>query len=110
MCHHIPPPTHTTHTTFITHTTHHDQVAQWSRIGRLRRVKFPHLGSGGGGMYGGGASPGVQIAMAGRLVCDTYLSSRELLREVEYSLCTLSAKLLQQHSSELTPSDVPGMK
>lgn len=84
------------------------QVPQWSRIGRLRRTKFPHLGSGGGSMYGGGASPGVQAAVAGRLVCDTYLSSRELLREVEYSLSTLASKLLGQQCSEVAPGDVPG--
>lgn len=60
-------------------------------------------------MYGGGASPGVQAAVAGRLVCDTYLSSRELLREVEYSLSTLAGKLLGQQCSDVAPGDVPGL-
>ena len=49
------------------------QVQQWSRIGRLRRNIFPKL-TGGGHVFGGGASPGVMMCLAGRLLCDTYLS------------------------------------
>jgi hypothetical protein len=45
----------------------------WSRIGRLRRATFPKL-TGGGHTFGGGAGPGLMAALAGRLLCDTYLS------------------------------------
>ena len=32
--------------------------------------------------------------MAGRLLCDTYLSARELVKEVDYTLTTLANSLL----------------
>ena len=54
----------------------------WSKIGRLKRSQMPRL-SGGGTAFGSGASPGALTCIAGRLLCDTYLSSRELLREVK---------------------------
>lgn len=43
---------------------------------------MPKLG-GGGSQFGGGAGPGTLSCVAGRLICDTYLSSRELLKEVK---------------------------
>ena len=45
----------------------------WSRVGRLRRTNFPKL-TGGGHIFGGGASAGLLTCLAGRLLCDTYLS------------------------------------
>jgi hypothetical protein len=65
------------------------QVPSWSRLGRLKRTTFPKL-TGGGHSYGGGASQGALAVLAGRLLCDTYLSARELVREVDYTLRTLS--------------------
>lgn len=81
------------------------QAPHWSRIGRLKRSTFPSL-KGGGSVFGGGASPGLLAALAGRLVCDTYLSARELVKEVDYTLKTLARSLLQQERTDL--SDVPG--
>jgi hypothetical protein len=49
------------------------QVPMWSRIGRLSRSTFPKL-TGGGHVFGGGASPGALGCLAGRLLCDTYLA------------------------------------
>lgn len=57
----------------------------WSKIGRLKRSVMPKLGK-GGNIFGSGASPGLMSCIAGRLLCDTYLSSRDLLKEVQY-LC-----------------------
>ena len=126
------------------------QVPLWSRIGRLKRQVYPKL-TGGGHNFGGGASAGVMSAVAGRLLCDTYLiggcdsrwlvvqgrwlvvqdssiyriglssevyptlslpihtpiSARELVREVDYTLRTLSSALLGQAREDLAPSDVP---
>ena len=45
----------------------------WSRVGRLSRSTFPKL-TGGGHVFGGGASAGVMTCLAGRLLCDTYLA------------------------------------
>ena len=83
------------------------QVPQWSRVGRLRRSTFPSLG-GGGGSFGGGAGPGLMTAMAGRLICDTYLGARELLHEVDYTMATLARIHLGQTRSDLAAADVPG--
>lgn len=53
----------------------------WSRIGRLKRSMMPKLTK-GTTLYGSGASPGIMSCIAGRLLCDTYLCSRDLLKEV----------------------------
>ena len=83
------------------------QVPHWSRVGRLKRTKLPNL-SGGGHVFGGGASQGIMTVLAGRLLCDTYLAARELVKEVDYTLKTLSHSLLQQERHELSAADVPG--
>ena len=44
--------------------------------------------------------------VAGRLLVDTYVCSRDLLKEGEYSLASLSAKLLQQTRQELNANEV----
>lgn len=80
----------------------------WSKIGRLKRSVMPRL-NGGGSTFGSGASPGAQTCLAGRLLCDTYLSSRELLREVSYSLTQLAKSQLGRERKELMPSQIPGM-
>ena len=47
--------------------------------------------------------------LAGRLLCDTYLSARELVKEVDYTLATLANSLLKQQRTELASADVPGV-
>lgn len=42
--------------------------------------------------FGSGAGPGVMSCVAGRLLCDTYLCSRDLLKEVHYLLRNLAKK------------------
>ncbi|KAF2295279.1 hypothetical protein GH714_032416 [Hevea brasiliensis] len=56
--------------------------SMWSKIGRLKRSVMPKLTK-GNAMFGSGASPGIMSCIAGRLLCDTYLSSRDLLKEIE---------------------------
>lgn len=55
--------------------------SMWSKVGRLKRSVMPKLTK-GSSLYGSGASPGIMSCVAGRLLCDTYLCSRDLLREV----------------------------
>lgn len=55
--------------------------SMWSRIGRLKRSVMPRLVK-RSNMFGSGASPGIMSCIAGRLLCDTYLNSRDLLKEV----------------------------
>ncbi|XP_022947955.1 DNA polymerase alpha catalytic subunit [Cucurbita moschata] len=80
----------------------------WSKIGRLKRSVMPKLGK-GGGIFGSGASPGVMSCIAGRLLCDTYLSSRDLLKEISYSLTELAKTQLNKDRKEVTPHDIPRM-
>lgn len=49
---------------------------------------------------------GVLACLAGRLLLDTYVCSRDLLREVEYSLANLAGKLLNQQRMEIHPQQV----
>eukprot|EP00878_Enallax_costatus_P030257 GHUV01032931.1.p1 GENE.GHUV01032931.1~~GHUV01032931.1.p1 ORF type:complete len:599 (+),score=236.51 GHUV01032931.1:1003-2799(+) len=82
------------------------KVQLWSRLGRLRRSNYPKL-TGGGHTFGGGAGPGVMSVLAGRLLCDTYLSARELVREVDYTLKTLSSSLLGESRTEVPAAELP---
>ncbi|XP_024019597.1 DNA polymerase alpha catalytic subunit [Morus notabilis] len=82
--------------------------SMWSKIGRLKRSVMPKL-SKGNTIYGSGASPGIMSCIAGRLLCDTYLCSRDLLKEVSYSLTQLAKTQLNKDRKEITPQDVPRM-
>ena len=55
----------------------HCKVAHWSKVGRMRMKNMPKLGGGGGGFGAGNWAE--WSVVAGRLMCDTYLSARELL-------------------------------
>ena len=67
------------------------KISGWHRLGRLRRPKF----SGPNKLWGGNSSLGLGRQLTvGRLVCDTYLSAREYVKESSYDLDTLVPKLL----------------
>ncbi|XP_049382025.1 DNA polymerase alpha catalytic subunit [Solanum stenotomum] len=80
--------------------------SMWSKIGRLKRSVMPKLTK-GSTLFGSGASLGIMSCIAGRLLCDTYLSSRELLKEVSYSLTQLAKNQLNKDRKEISPHDVP---
>lgn len=110
--------------------------SMWSKIGRLKRSVMPKLGK-GNRIFGSGASPGILSCIAGRLLCDTYLCSRDLLKEViapisrlyylnnctfyiswffieklcffqvSYSLTQLSKTQLNKDRKEIAPHDLP---
>ncbi|XP_075654619.1 DNA polymerase alpha catalytic subunit [Castanea sativa] len=82
--------------------------SMWSKIGRLKRSVMPRLVK-RSNMFGSGASPGIMSCIAGRLLCDTYLCSRDLLKEVSYSLTQLAKTQLNKDRKEITPHDIPGM-
>ena len=81
------------------------KVPHWACLGRLKRTKFPNLG-GGGHSHGGGAGAGALSVVAGRLICDTYLAARELVREAEYSLTALSRNLLGEVRAEIGHAEI----
>ncbi|CAL0331796.1 unnamed protein product [Lupinus luteus] len=76
----------------------------WSKLGRLNRSVMPKLDR---KYKGSGASHGIMSCIAGRLLCDTYLSSRELLKEVSYSLTQLAKTQLNMVRREVAPHDIP---
>ncbi|XP_061778013.1 DNA polymerase alpha catalytic subunit isoform X1 [Nerophis ophidion] len=65
----------------------HCKVPHWSKIGRLRRANMPKLG-------GRSAFVG-KSASCGRLVCDTEISAKELIRCKSYHLTELAAQVLK---------------
>ena len=78
------------------------KVAMWSKVGRLRRMKLP-----GKHEFASGKDWAIANAMVGRLLCDTYLSSKELLRETTYSLKHLAESQLKTHKVDIEPVDIP---
>ncbi|KAF5736157.1 putative DNA polymerase alpha catalytic subunit [Tripterygium wilfordii] len=82
--------------------------SMWSKIGRLKRSIMPKLTK-GSTIFGSGASPGIMSCIAGRLLCDTFLSSRDLLKEVSYSLTQLAKTQLNKDRREIGPHDIPRM-
>ncbi|KAL3525683.1 hypothetical protein ACH5RR_014055 [Cinchona calisaya] len=82
--------------------------SMWSKVGRLKRSVMPKLNK-GNNIFGSGASPGMMSCIAGRLLCDTYLSSRDLLKEVSYSLTQLAKTQLNKDRKEIAPQDIPQM-
>ncbi|XP_051126986.1 DNA polymerase alpha catalytic subunit [Andrographis paniculata] len=82
--------------------------SMWSKIGRLKRSTMPKLNK-GSSVFGSGASSGIMSCIAGRLLCDTYICSRDLLKEVSYSLTQLAKTQLNKDRKEVTPHDIPQM-
>ncbi|OVA15651.1 DNA-directed DNA polymerase [Macleaya cordata] len=83
--------------------------SMWSKIGRLKRSVMPKLTK-ASTIYGSGASPGIMSCIAGRLLCDTYLCSRDLLKEVvSYSLTQLAKTQLNKDRKEIAPHDIPNV-
>jgi DNA polymerase alpha subunit A len=69
------------------------KVPHWSRIGRFKRQHVPHSRHESGGYSGGGWIP--RMATAGRLLVDTFLNAKELVRETNYDLTYLSERQLK---------------
>lgn len=67
------------------------KVPHWSRIGRFKRAQMPNRPQ--GSYTGGGWIP--RMATCGRLLVDTFLSAKELVRETNYDLTYLADKLLK---------------
>jgi DNA polymerase alpha subunit A len=86
----------------LTRMSAHKINSMWSKLGRLKRNKMPKSFAGSGGRESFMGS-----VCAGRLVCDTYLSARELLRETNYTLTNLASSQLKATRSNVDPMDVP---
>eukprot|EP00043_Microstomoeca_roanoka_P012767 m.124092 g.124092 ORF g.124092 m.124092 type:complete len:1520 (+) comp15585_c0_seq2:94-4653(+) len=79
-------------------------VSHWSRIGRLRRTKMPHLQAGLGNRKNFAAS---RDTVSGRLLCDVQQTARELIRQVSYDLTELVQHQLHMNRAEIEPENIP---
>ncbi|KAJ2361710.1 DNA-directed DNA polymerase alpha catalytic subunit pol1, partial [Coemansia sp. RSA 2610] len=77
----------------------------WSRLGRLQRTQWPRLQAGAGGM--GESTYGERQIVCGRVVCDTYLASKDLVRAKSYSLTSLASQELQIRREEIAFERIP---
>ena len=77
-----------------------NKVPSWTKIGRRRFVRAPK------GNFSG-KEWAISSALTGRLLCDTYLSSKELLRETTYSLTNLAQSQLKTERVDIEPVDIP---
>jgi DNA polymerase alpha subunit A len=68
-------------------------VPHWSRIGRLKKSQFPTRKLDQGGYSGSSWIP--RMVSCGRLLVDTFVSSKELVRETNYDLGFLAQKQLK---------------
>lgn len=66
------------------------KIANWSKISRLKKSY----------QVDGSNLFRIRHATTGRLICDTFLSSRELIRETDYSLSYLSRNFLGQRRDD----------
>lgn len=82
-------------------------IYNWSVLGRHRQTKIPHLQSGAGGQ--GESTFAEKSACAGRLVCDTWKSAKELLKSKDYRLATLVKTQLDMDKQVLDAEDIPNM-
>ena len=72
------------------------KISHWSRIGRMKKQTIPNkkFDSGAGG-YGGSQWIPRQVT-CGRLLVDTFLTAKELIRETNYDLTHLAKIQLKQ--------------
>lgn len=78
------------------------KVKMWSKFGRHRRMELPNKSH-----FASGKDWAIGDALSGRLLCDTYLSAKEHLRETTYSLTNLAETQLKTTRQEIEPMDTP---
>jgi DNA polymerase alpha subunit A len=57
--------------------------------------------------FASGKDWAIKEALSGRLLCDTYVSAKEHLRETTYSLTNLASTQLKTQRTDIEPVDVP---
>ncbi|KAG0194902.1 DNA-directed DNA polymerase alpha catalytic subunit pol1 [Apophysomyces sp. BC1034] len=65
----------------------------WHKLGRLKRKNWPKLQAGAGGA--GDSTYQEKMIMSGRLVCDTYLAAKDLIRSKSYRMTDLAQSQLK---------------
>uniref|UniRef100_A0A2S2P4V9 DNA polymerase n=2 Tax=Schizaphis graminum TaxID=13262 RepID=A0A2S2P4V9_SCHGA len=67
-----------------------NKIQNWSKIGRLRRTLFPKKGK----------FMTEKSVLSGRLICDTQISAKELIKARSYDLYSLSEQILNVKENE----------
>eukprot|EP01050_Picozoa_sp_SAG11_P008867 SAG11_NODE_802_length_7105_cov_1.831573_4_plen_452_part_00 len=80
-----------------------NKCSNWDRLGRLKRSQAPNIRGGGNGGEGSAYAKYV----AGRLLCDTYISARELVRQTTYTLKELCQIQLGVRRANVENEDIP---
>jgi DNA polymerase Pol2 len=78
------------------------KLKTWSKFGRHRRMELPNKS-----YFTSGKDWAISDAISGRLICDTYLSAKEHLRETTYSLKNLAETQLKTSRQEIEPMETP---
>eukprot|EP00112_Aurelia_sp_Birch-Aquarium-sp1_P010022 Seg2162.5 transcript_id=Seg2162.5/GoldUCD/mRNA.D3Y31 product="DNA polymerase alpha catalytic subunit" protein_id=Seg2162.5/GoldUCD/D3Y31 len=88
----------------LLHRINANKVPHWSKIGRLKRATMPKLS---GSQNNKGFSGGDKNTTCGRLVCDTKISAKELIRCKSYDLTELAKVILSEVRQQVDVEDVP---
>ena len=78
------------------------RISHWSRIGRLKRSQLPNRKE---GLSGNSWVP--RIVSCGRLLVDTFLNAKELIRETNYDLGNLARTQLKQERKDFDEDMLP---
>ncbi|KAJ3350429.1 DNA-directed DNA polymerase alpha catalytic subunit pol1 [Entophlyctis luteolus] len=83
-----------------------NKVDLWSKIGRLRRTKWPKLQSGAGGA--GDSTYEERTVASGRILCDTFMSAKEYVTKAKsYTLTNMALTQLKIVRQDLDPDKIP---
>ena len=80
-------------------------VPHWSRIGRMKRGSIPTRKSDQSGYSGSQWVP--RMVSCGRLLVDTFVSSKELVRETSYDLGHLAKRQLKTNRVDYDDDMLP---
>ncbi|KAJ1655135.1 DNA-directed DNA polymerase alpha catalytic subunit pol1 [Dispira simplex] len=81
----------------------HCKTGQWSALGRLRRTLWPKPAP----RFDSSSANDERAVMSGRVVCDTYLTAKDLVRSKSYSLSHLAQSELHLERMEIDFEKVP---
>ncbi|KAJ1969756.1 DNA-directed DNA polymerase alpha catalytic subunit pol1 [Dispira parvispora] len=81
----------------------HCKTGQWSALGRLRRTLWPKPSP----RFDSSSANDERAVMSGRVVCDTYLTSKDLVRSKSYSLTNLAQSELHLERMEIDFEKIP---
>ncbi|KAI8620567.1 DNA polymerase family B-domain-containing protein [Chytriomyces sp. MP71] len=83
-----------------------NKVDSWSKIGRLRRTKWPKLQAGAGGS--GDTTYQERTVASGRIVCDTFMSAKEYVTKAKsYTLTNMAMTQLKIVRQDLDMDRIP---